>query len=288
MSNQDRFLQCKRMKINYNLYNNNPEQAIKQLLGQDIIIESYVKNNIITDDESYIIDVSYYSLRFSPMKIFYINKSDLKQLIPNSNLYVTSINNCNIQISSSLLSEFSKVIPMKINTMIQNNYSIQGQLDQPFTYFGTVVRRPMNYLITPLKYLNHQYSPFEYETIEKIYPENYKHNISITEEATKNEYKTELLQFPILKNVDNVIIVKKFEECVMNTNAYLIDYRLIPKTGINGVIMIQPKRIPHLILYFPTMNFYICEEEIESIYKFLENDEINYINYDYCINVLNK
>lgn len=283
----DQYLQTKRIKIPYYLYNNNPEGAIKQLLGQKINIVSYRENNIMTDDESYIIDVEYYSLKFSPLRIFYINVSELKSIIPDSNEFVIQINNCNVKIASPLLSSFKKVIPIIITEMSENNYSVHGQLNQTFKYFGKIVRQPLNYLITPLKYPNHQYTPFKFEPIQPIYPSDYNPKFNITEEDTKRAYRAEMIQCPILKNVDTIQTVKSFSDCKMNTTAYLIDYKLIPDDGTNGIILIQPKRLPNLILFYPTMSFNICAEEVESIKDFLVQDEINLKNYHYCMNVLN-
>lgn len=282
------FIKTERRKIPYAIFALNPTRSIKQLLGQDIVIKSYVVNDIITDDECYIVDIEYYSIKFSPIKIFYINVTDLKQLIPESGIYVTQIDGCNIRISSPLIKEYKKIIPMRINVSIPNNYSSHGQLEYQFSYFGIIVRKPMNYLCTPLKYPGHKFTPFKMDDVKPIYPSDYKFT-PISEEETKVAYKSEIQQFPILKTVDNLVITKSFEECKMGTTGYLIDINKFPSdTDINGIILIQPIRIPSIVLFFPTMGFTICSEEMNSIKEFVTMDEINAINFDYCMNVMNK
>ncbi|EAX85300.1 hypothetical protein TVAG_047400 [Trichomonas vaginalis G3] len=127
------------------------------------------------------------------------------------------------------------------------------------------------------------------EDIKPIYPSDYKKYTLISEDETKSAYKSEIQQFPILKAVDNLVIAKSFDECKLGTTGYLIDFNKLPSgTNINGIILIQPKRIPSMVLFFPTMGFTICEEEMDSIREFIKMDEINAINFDYCANVLNK
>lgn len=286
--NNESFLKTERRKIPYSMFALNPTRAIKQLLGQDVMIKSYTVNDIITDDECYIVDIEYYSIAFSPIKIFYINAADIKQLIPDSNIYVVQINGCNIKISSPVIKNYKKFIPIRINASIPNNYSPQGQLDQQFSYFGIIVRKPMNYLCTPLKYPGHRYTPFKMEDVKPIYPDDYKFT-PISEDETKDGYKSEIQQFPILKAINNIVTAKSYDECKMGTNGYIIDIDKLPKEGdINGIILIQPKRIPSMVLFFPTISFTICEEEMNSIREFVKFDEINAINYDYCMKVLNK
>lgn len=281
------FLKIERRKIPYFLFAANPTRTIKEILGQDILIKSYTVNDIITDDECYIVDIEYYSIAFSPFQIFFINASDIKQLIPGSTVYATQINGCNIKISSPALGDYKKMVPIRINASIPNNHSIHGQLDQNFSYFGIIVRKPMNYLCTPLKYPGHKFTPFEMEEVKPIYPNDYKFT-PISESETLTAYKSEIQQFPILKAVDNIVVAKTFDECKQGTTAYVIDINKLPDGDVNGIILIQPKRIPNMVLFYPTISCLICEEEMKSIKDFIKMDEVNAKNFDYCMNVMNK
>lgn len=295
--NNDYPIQSERLAIPFFLFSQNPSRSIKQLLGQNISIVSYEANDIITDDECIIVDVKYTSIPFSLLKIYYINVATMKRLMPNSEKYVATINGCNVKISSPKFNEFSKVLPIRIKATLPNNYSSSGQLESQFAYYGTTVSNPMNFLCTPLKYMNHKFEPFETEIIKPIYTEEFKNklalkikeNFNTLLENTIKYYKQSLNTFNILSSVDHVIYAKEFNDCNIGTNGYVISFDKIPTDkNINGIILIQPKRIPNFILFYPTINFTICEEELISIKEFLIQDEINYYNYQYVKEVLNN
>ena len=289
--------QSVRLSVPYSMYLQNPTRALKQLLGHNITILSYEANDIITDDDHIIVDVKYTSIPFSLLKIYYVEVSSLKHLMPNSEKYVAVINGCNVKINAPKLKEFNKVLPIKVKATLSNNYSSSGQLDSQFAYYGTTVSSPMNFLCTPLKYINHAFEPFETETIKPIYTPEFKQSVdkvikeklSALIENTVKYYKQALSTFNILSTVDHVISASTFEECKMGTTAYIIPFDIIPlNKTLNGIILIQPKRIPNYVLFFPTHNFSICEEELVSIKNFLIQDENNYYNFRYVKEVLNS
>lgn len=290
-------VQSERLEIPYFLFSQNPSRSIKQLLGQNITIISYESNDIITDDERVIVDVKYTSIPFSLLKIYYVKVSEMKKLIPNSEKYVVTINGCNVKISSPKLKEFNKVLPIRIKATLSNNYSSVGQLDSQFSYYGTTVTTPMNSLCTPLKYINHKFEPFETEIIKPIYTKEFKdafdkkikENFNFLLEETIKYYKQSLSTFNILSAVDHVLNVQTFSECKIGTTGYVIPFDIIPTKGnLNGIILIQAKRIPNFVLFYPTRNFTLCEEELISIKEFLEQDAVNYYNFQYVREVLNK
>lgn len=285
-----------RLEIPYFIYSQNPTQSIKQLLGQNITIISHSSSDIITDNDSMIVDVEYTSIPFSLLKIYYVNVSELKRLIPNCEKYVAVINGCNVKISSPKLKEFSKVLPIKIKPTLPNNYSSAGQLDSQFSYYGTTVNNPMNSICSPLKYINHAFEPFETEEIKPIYTPEFKNELDKRLqdkqylEETEKYYKQALNSFNILSSVDRVTSdIKNFSECKMGTTGYIIPFELIPlDKDINGVILIQSKRIPNYVLFYPTKNFLISVEELNSLKSFLQQDKENYYNFNYVKEVLNK
>ena len=287
-----------RLEIPYFMYSLNPTQSIKQLLGQNVRVISHSSNDVITENDSLIVDVEYTSIPFSLLKIYYVKVSDLKRLMPNCEKYVAVINGCNVKISSPKLKEFSKVLPIKIKATLSNNYSSSGQLDSQFAYYGTTVSWPMNSLCSPLKYINHSFEPFDTEEIKPIYTPEFKSefekkvkdNHQKLLDETMKYYKQALSTFNILSAVDHVTSeVKNISECKMGTTGYVIPFDLIPlDKNINGIILIQPKRIPNYVLFYPTKNFTICSEELVSIKKFIEQDKENFYNFNYVRDVLNK
>ena len=285
------YIQSVRVKIPYTSYITDPTLSIKQLLGQNTTIIDYSANDIITNDECYIVDVKYKSIKFSVYDIYYIKTSDVKQLMPDSNVYGFTLDGCNVKLTLPNISEFKQYIPVKIYASVPNNYSSSGQLNQTFPYFALVVRQPLNYLTTPIHYPNYKIMPFHLNCENKIYPDNYK-PVLMSIDDTLTEYKNEMNQYPLFQHIDNIVIAKTYEECCIytpTTTAYLIDFDLIPKTeNIHGVIAIQPKRHPNYVLYYPTYNFDISVEELESIKSFIDAERVKLYNYNYVMNVLNK
>lgn len=287
-----------RLEIPCSMYSINPIQSIKQLLGQNVTIISHSSNDIVTENDTLIIDVEYTSIPFSLLKIYYVNVSELKRLIPNCEKYVATINGCNVKISSPKLKEFSKVLPIKIKPTLSNNYTSSGQIDSQFSYYGSTVSSPMNYLCSPLKYINHSFEPFDTEEIKPIYTPEFKtefekkvkdNHQNLFDEMMKY-YKQSTSTFNILSSVDHVTSdVKSFSDCKIGTTGYVIPFNIIPTDkDINGIILIQPKRLPEYVLFYPTNNFTICSEELISIKKFIEQDKENFYNFNYVRDVLNK
>lgn len=285
-----------RLEIPYLLYSINPSRSIKQLLGQNITIHSYTPNDLITNDENLIVDVQYSSIPLSLLKIYYVETSSLKKLMPNSEKYIVTINNCNVKISSPKLKEFPKLLPIRVKPTLSNNYSSSGQLDSQFSYYGTTVISPMNSLCTPLKYINHAFEPFHAEPVTPMYPSTFPQAINEKIKAklqdliseTVNYYKQAISIFHILSSVDHVVATSSFDTCKLGTTAYVLPFDKIPSDkNINGIILIQPKRIPDYVLFFPTNNFTISVEELRSIADFIIQDTINYYNYVYVRDVIN-
>ena len=278
-------VRTERLKVPYTKYAYNPKSTIRELLGQDVIIRNMVVNNIITDDECYIVDVEYVNIKFNPFEIIFIDIKDLKLTIPNSTVYATKINGCNVCIKIPNIQLFKTKIPVTINSKLNNNNTADGQLADHFAYFGKIVRKPMNSLCTPLKYPNHQATPFKIAPIKKLYNDGYKLKQTYSIDQIKDAYRAELSQFQQFNAVDNIVVAKSFSECKYGTTAYLIDFKLLPADRyINGIILIQPKRNPYTILYYPTNTYTLYIEELESIASFLEMDEINALNYDCVMN----
>lgn len=282
---EDSLVRKERLKIPYTIYSTNPNGSIRELLGQDINIKSVHVNSIITDDECYVIDVEYVNIKFNPFEVIFVDVSEIKPLIPNSTVYAVKINGCNVKIPITKFQEYKSKVPIHIHPTLNDNNSPDGQLPDTFSYFGKVVRRPMHDLCSPLRYPGHQATAFKTPMIQKLYPDGYKMKKGYTMEETKEAYKAIIGQCNQLKAIDNVVIAKSFGECKFGTTGYVIEFNMIPTDRyLNGIIMVQSKRIPNVVLYYPTNVYMLYVEELESINNFLEMDEINALNYDYVMN----
>lgn len=279
------FIRTERLKIPYMVYSQNPKKAVRELLGQDINIKNIFVNDIITDDECFIVDVEYTNLKFSPYEIVFVDVKDVKPVIPNGTKYAINYEGCNVSIKIPSIQDFKTMIPIRISPILQSGGPQHDHIANMFGYFGTIVRRPMNSLCTPLEYPGHQFTPYKLAPIKKLYPEGYKLKKSYSLEEMKEAYKSEVQEWKQLKNVDTIAVAKSFADCKFGTTGYLIDFKLIPLDHyLNGIIFMQPKRVPTVVLYFPTTIYKLCVEELESLKSFIEMDEVNALNFDYVMN----
>lgn len=306
-----------RLSIPYFMYSTHPTRSIKQLLSHNIKIHSYTPMSIITNDETVIVDVTYSSIAFSPLDIYYIQVSSLKKILPDSDKYAVAINDIPVKVTIPSISDFPKVVPLRIRPTLANNFASQTeqQLSTSFAYYATVVTNPLTSLTTPFRYPNHSFSPFKIEKPAKKYDDafiakcaNASTNSStstststatasllLTPEQTLEYYKQSLSSSERLSGIDHIAFLPPNATALPppSTSAYIVQFdilhNLFSKTEgpINAIIHIQPRRLPDQVLYFPTDNYTLIDEEIESIKDFIEYETINFYNYIYTIDVEN-
>ena len=317
--------------------------AIKQILGQSAKLVSYKVNSVVSWSGDVFVDVDYNTIPIDQFSIYWIKINEIKHLIPNSEKYVVSINDCSVKLNNPRLNMFKEYLPIRIkrtmindtdaydhyysNVSINNSsisdstnsttnqstnetiYQLKTNVNQPgAAYFGTTVLYPMNSLITPISLIisndnnntnntnqsttnstNHSLG-FEINLPPKLYPDSFKPKIEYTIDDTLRHYKQLLTNSRILSLAENVIDYtnetnnndKLFQSNIASTTAYLIHSSQLPNHSINGIIALQPKRIPDILLYYPTNSYTISLQELQSIKQFIEMDTINYYNYLYC------
>ena len=297
-----------RLSINYHYFNSHPVRAIKQLIGQNATLVSYKVNSVVSWDGNVIVDIVYKSIPIDQFSIYYIKQSDIKHLIPNSEKYITVVNGCNVKLNNPKLSQFKDYLPVRIkNTIINStddyeNYYTQSIDDDSSVelksnssnlanYFGTTVTNPMNSLITPLNCLIDNNSStnsgfgFNISMPDKLYPDNFKPKDSYSLDETIKYYRQVAQSIPATSIIQDIEVIdnnKLPDNQSMETTGYLINSSLLNGIdSLKGIILIQPKRICELILYYPTNAYTISNQEIESIIKFIEMDRINYNNFMY-------
>lgn len=299
--------QSLRLSINYHYFNAHPVRAIKQLIGQNATLISYKQNSVVSWDGNVIVDIVYRSIPIDQFSIYYVKQSEIKHLIPNSEKYITTINGCNVKLNNPKLNQFKEWLPIRIKkSMINDTDSYEEYYTQSIddtntnelknnsgglaNYFGTTVNNPMNSLITPLNLItnNNEYisTGFNITLPEKLYPDNFKPKELYTLDETIKYYRQVVQSLPAISIIQDIEQSDKLpENQSMETIGYLIDVKLLDTCDtLKGVILIQPKRICSLILYYPTNTYTISHEEIESIKKFVQMDQINYNNFMFIKN----
>ena len=286
------------LTLPYHQFSLHPITTIKQHLTPNVTILSYKQSSIVTYDQTVLVEINYISLPINPFLIYYIPITDIKHLIPNSEKYICSINDCQVKLVNPKLSHFKTYLPIKVRSSMlplqdQDDFYIDDELktnlSTPIQYFGTTVIQPMNAFCTPLSLLNKDLnSPnsFDLELPPILYPNNFKPSF-ISESDNLKNYKQCLVSAKLLNNVDEVIEINNTNNITYNgTTAYVINFSLLMKmnNSIKGIILIQPKRIPEKVLWYPTNSYEISKDELHSIDRFLEFDRINYFNYQYLKN----
>ena len=319
----------RRLSINSNLFNRSPVAAIKQILGQSAKLVSYKVNSVISWSGDVFVDVEYNTIPIDQFSVYWIKISEIKHLIPNSEKYVTTINDCSVKLNNPRLNMFKEYLPIRIKrtivndtdaydnyyslvneqTTVSNNeqqtneYRLKTNINQPnASYFGTTVLYPMNSLITPINLIvanndnnnsSNQSSTtncslgFEITIPPKLYPDSFKPKIEYTMDDTLRHYKQLLTNSRILSLAETIIDKTNesatnediFKSNIASTTCYLIHSSQLPNHAINGIIALQPKRIPDILLYYPTNSYTISVQELDSIKQFIEMDTINYYNF---------
>lgn len=264
--------------------------------------------HLIPNSEKYVCEVNGCRVKLNNPKLnafkdylpIKIRKTMLNQNDNYDNLY-----NVVEELRDSGISDVSNMSNNNSNTNGNTNtnasslhYSLKTNTTHtPIMYFGTTVIQPMNALCTPLTLLQHDlenltsnYSVgFNLPMPDKLYNKDFKPTI-ISESENMKQYKQCLVNAQLLKQVEDVVDMTKEKNqkelndmfsSTTSTIAYLISVSQLPNTSISGVILLQPKRIPDVMLYYPTNAYTISEDEIESIKKFVEFDYINYMNYQW-------
>jgi len=282
MSNE----KTQRLKIPYTLFNISSNHSIRSILGQDIKIIDYTVQDIITDDESVIVDVTFTNIDFDEFTIYFISKNDLKHIIPNSDKYIVMINGCGVKVTTSRLSEYKEYIPIRIHPMTSNNKAGDSQINQQFSYFSEILDKPLSNYISCMHYPNKSSSETMFQTPTPLYPSNYKPKSEQTLEQTISFYTKSLNQHPILHSVDAIKHTQSTPENLpASSTAYIIHIQNLSQTvPLYGIILFIDKRHPDYFLYFPTPNHLITIPIINTILSFHKAELINYYNWCYIMN----
>ena len=105
----------KRLAINASVFGQSPVRAIKQLIGKNATLVSYKVNSIVNWSGDTIVDIVYQTIPIDVFSIYYVPINEIKQLVPNSEKYITVINGCNVKLSNPKLSAFHDYLPIRVS-----------------------------------------------------------------------------------------------------------------------------------------------------------------------------
>ena len=222
-----------------------------------------------------------------------------------------------VRIKASMINEtdeYENYYTQTINNDSNNktvNMELKNNSTAPINYFATTVTNPMNSLITPLNILTlttssnngnngnndlvSESTSFTVSMPEKLYPDSFKPTKELyTLDDTIKYYKqTVLSSLPVLSSIQEIQVLDKSVKSVSDlfsssvppsasSVAFILSLdQLRGVRMLYGFLLVQPRRIPDLILYYPTNTYVISEQEILSVIRFIEMDIINYNNFMY-------
>ena len=309
----------KRLQLNAQVFGVAPVRAIKQLIGRNATLLSYKVNSIVSWSGDVIVDIVYQTIPIDMFSIHYVKIDEIKQLVPNSEKYITIVNGCNVKLSNPKLTSFHDYLPIRIsrrspltttenddyeryysialddNTLFEQNQDYinkTNETDEIANYYGTTVTNPLSSLITPMRLLTENRSKlsfsFDVSEPKKLYPSSFKAPEMFTLDETVQYYQQQVKRIEALGLIDTIKVsndAKVFDSSELSTTAYVVSVNLIPDgVSLHGFILIQPRRQPDKILFFPTNAHEILSDEVESIKRFIEADIINYNNFYYLKN----
>lgn len=251
-----------------------PINTVKSLIGLDAEVKSVKQNEIYREDGLLMVDVTYAALDVNPSIIHFVKKSDVKPISPDSQDYGVKIQGLNVLINMTdvNIDSYKGYYPIQI---MRKDF-IEDR--RHFQYYGKICLKPLGYLCSPLM----SKISFEFPPQTKLYPEKYKPKKTCTEAYMITMYKHELQKFGLISNIDTIEKAKTFEDCKNSLVGYIIDWNELKKQDIlQGIILIQPNRIPDMVLYIPSAMFMINMTDINNIDKFLEFSKVNWLNYCY-------
>jgi hypothetical protein len=292
------------MKLPAYMVYNDDRLVLKQLLGNNISIVDIIINDVI-QEEFVIVDVMYNDLFINTNEIFYIESSKLKRTVHCSSKYIFNIQDTlgfkerqfhdfDQNIILSVFGELKKVIPVRINPILK-----QQSEDELIHYFALVVKNPLTSLITPYKYFQKCIEIYQFTEMIDVKTLKMKpleeSSSSIPESSNLSEdlkiYEGEKNK---IRFVSSVELAKDFKDVIIdNPNrevAYVIDFRKIQlgrseskrTKSLKGIIYISENRNnPWNVLFYPTIQFKITHDELNSIGSFLSAESRNFENFNY-------
>ena len=255
-----------RLLVHSRLFESNPLKYIKSLIGEEVTNVSYTVNDVIFPDNKIVVDVKYDKVIIPSLKTVYIDVSTLKRLGVENNKFIFEYNKIPIciYVSPSKLRNV-KTIPVTIWPYTRN--------DTFYSYIARIKLEPLHAYSTMLS--------SEYN-IDKVHaalaitkPEKVKELYD--EKETINAYQNEISQFESMININNLKMIKKFNE-TKNSNAFtgfVMSYKILPDAEINGHIIIIEHRRSDLLFYYPNNSNMIYADEIQFIKEFMAFDESN-------------
>ena len=240
-----------RLKIPIEIYNKDPETIIQQMIGLNSKLVNFNRLSIITNDSSYLIDVKYLPQIIN--KLIILQTKDLRFDEKNMR-HIFLYNNQLVQINK-LPNPLPEKLPVKI-------FKIQKPKDD-IKYNAIIYKQMFTSLLTPLKN-DVKLGDGDVLKIGKV----------LDRDKQIREYEKRIKTIALFNKISSLKYFDKVNFDNQDSNAYLIDYHILPDHEITGILYTVSDRVndPNMILYYNDITETISKRNIQSIKAIMSND----------------
>ena len=160
MTDNEKFIQFKRLKIPYEDYIINPVKTILSFIGIDSTIIDYKENSIYMDGYI-IVDVKFTALDLNPCLLYWVQFKDCQKMNTQSeNKYITQINNMNVCMTIKNTSELNQEswIPFTISQALT-----EGGAKMIYKYYSIIMDTPFNYASTEVFTFSRKFKDVDFD-----------------------------------------------------------------------------------------------------------------------------
>lgn len=240
-----------RLKIPIELYNKDPETIIQQMIGLNSKLVNFNRLSIITNDSSYLIDVKYLPQIIN--KLIILQTKDLRFDEKNMR-HIFLYNNQLVQINK-LPNPLPEKLPVKI-------FKIQKPKDD-IKYNAIIYKQMFTSLLTPLK-----------NDVKLSGGDALKNGKVLNRDKQIREYEKRIKTIALFNKISSLKYFERINFDNQDSNAYLIDYHILPDHEITGILYTVSDRVndPNMILYYNDITETISKRNIQSIKAIMSND----------------
>ena len=264
-----------RLKIPIEIYNKDPETIIQQMIGLNSKLVNFNRLSIITNDSSYLIDVKYLPQIIN--KLIILQTKDLRFDEKNMR-HIFLYNNQLVQINK-LPNPLPEKLPVKI-------FKIQKPKDD-VKYNAIIYKQMFTSLLTPLKNdvalngekndvtLNGEKNDVKVKNDVKLSGGDVlKIGKVLNRDKQIREYEKRIKTIALFNKISSLKYFERINFDNQDSNAYLIDYHILPDHEITGILYTVSDRVndPNMILYYNDITETISKRNIQSIKAIMSND----------------
>lgn len=248
--------------------------AIRSILGNDVYINSYIKNDVITPNDCYIINVEYTMIDLNTFDIFKVKNP--KRINSNSGMYVVEHEGKLIKLLISNPKEefWIKIYSCKQETteesIVINYYGevVESELDILHNYLSNFGSKILSYHGTELKTSLNLDEKLKSE--KKIVPE-YETEYLKSLTSFSRDYVSSVYNTKYFKDFDmnNILPVINLGEnvgphCIVDFNNHSInELRAWMNKLKTGIIMLTNQRNPLSLIYIQNPDYTLNENLID-------------------------